>query len=81
MIGVDSPVSIYSKIVLVPTCACTSVKIASVVHSTFVAVDGPSAATFLFRCCSTALAIIATDVNVLIVETSIRPGTKDIVAF
>lgn len=81
MIGMDSRVPIHSEIVLVTICTRTSVKIASELPFTFVAVDGPSTATFLFRRCSTVVTIIATDVYVIVVATKIRPGSKDILAF
>ena len=81
MIGMNGRVAIHSEVVLVTICTRTSVKIASELHSTFVAVDGPSAPRFLFRRRSTVMTIIATNVYVIIVATTIRPGTKDIMAF
>ena len=77
----DSRVPIHSEVVFVTISTRTSVKIASVLHFTVVAVDEPSTAICLFRQCSTVATIIATDVNVLVVATTKRPGTKDIVAF
>ena len=81
MRGMNSPVVIYSEVVLLTICTRTSVKIASELLFTLVAVDEPSSPRFLFRRCSAVMTIIATDVYVIIVATKIRPGTKDIVAF
>ena len=86
MRGMNFPTVIHFEVVLVTICTRTSVKIASELHFTAVAVavavaDGPSTAICLFRPCSTIATIIATDVKVLVVVTKRRPGTKDIVAF